>query len=358
MASDRKNPENGKSNYVNIAIDLILKVGMLALVIYLCFRILKPFLSLLLWGLIIAIILFPLFQKLRGWLGNRKKISSILIMVVALAILVIPSIWLVNQLVDGIKLLAENFQDGQIQIPPPSESVAGWPLIGEWLYENWLELSENIGPSLKKFLPQIAAWGEKVFGALANTGIGILQFAVSIIIAGIFLMYFEKGSVSGKAIFHKIVGERGDEFLETSLVTIRNVAAGVLGVAIIQTSLMGVGLVFSGIPLAAVWIILILVMTIAQIPVLIFNIFIIIYLFAFKDPGVAVLWSLYFMVMGMIDNVLKPMIMGKGASVPMLIIFLGAIGGFMAFGFIGLFLGAILLSLAYKLYTTWVSIES
>ncbi len=349
--------QGGNNNYVNTAIDLILKVGTLLLVIFLCFKILKPFLSILLWGLIIAIILFPIFKKLREWLGKRNKITSLLIMVVALSLLVLPSIWLVNQLVDGIRLLAEHFQGGTLKIPVPSESVADWPLIGGWLYEKWLDLSRNLGESLKGFLPQIAAWGERLVGALANTGLGILQFAVSIIIAGIFLMFFEKGEVSGKKIFRKIVGERGEEFLQISLVTIRNVASGVLGVAVIQTSLMGVGLILADIPLAAVWIVVILVMTIAQIPVLLFNIFMIIYLFAFRDPLPAVLWSLYFVVMGLIDNFLKPLIMGKGADVPMLVIFLGAIGGFMAFGFIGLFLGAILLSLAYKLYLTWVSME-
>lgn len=357
MANKLSNPETGKNNHVNTAIDLILKVGTLFLVIFLCFRILKPFLSILLWGLIIAIILFPLFYKLNGWLGKRNKLTSLLIMIVALSLLVLPSIWLVNQLVDGVRLLAENFQEGNLRIPTPSEAVADWPLIGDWLYEKWYELSQNLGSSLKGFLPQIAAWGERLFGALANTGLGILQFAVSIIMAGIFLMFFKKGSDSGRKVFNKIVGERGDEFMDISLVTIRNVAAGVLGVAVIQTSLMGVGMILANIPLAAVWIVVILIMTIAQIPVLLFNIFMIIYLFAFKDPLPAVGWSLYFIVMGLIDNILKPMIMGKGAAVPMLVIFLGAIGGFMAFGFIGLFLGAIILSLAYKLYVTWVSLE-
>ncbi len=357
MAGTLKPNGKGNSNYVNVAIDLILKVGTFALVIYLCFRILKPFLSMLLWGLIIAIILFPFFHKVNGWFGKRNKISSLLVIIVALALLVFPSIWLVNQLVDGVKFLAGSFQEGNFQIPPPSASVEEWPLIGPWLYENWMALSRNLGESLKGFLPQIAAWGEKLFGALANTGLGILQFAVSIIIAGVFLIFFEKGSDSGKKIFSRVVGERGDEFLHISLVTIRNVAAGVLGVAVIQTSLMGVGLILADIPLAAVWIILILIMTIAQIPVLIFNIFMIIYLFAYRDPFPAVMWSLYFIVMGLIDNILKPLIMGKGSDVPMLVIFLGAIGGFMAFGFIGLFLGAILLSLAYKLYLTWVSLD-
>lgn len=346
------------SKYVKIAIDLILKVGALFLVVYLCFRILQPFLGMLLWGLIIAIILFPVFMYLRRLLGDRNKVSSILLTVLALSILVLPSIWLVNQLVEGVKFLAGNIQAGDLSIPPPSESVADWPVIGNWLYEHWLDLSDNTGESLRGFLPEILSWGEKTLGALANTGLGILHFAASIIIAGIFLVFFEKGSESGKQVFKKVVGERGEEFLEISLQTIRNVATGVLGVAVIQTTLMGLGLILSNVPLAAVWIVLILVMTIAQIPVLLFNIPLIIYLFAFGDPMPAVLWTLYFLVMGMLDNVLKPLIMGKGSKVPMLVIFLGALGGFMAFGFIGLFLGSIVLSLAYRLYLTWVNTET
>ncbi|MCK5135263.1 MAG: AI-2E family transporter [Bacteroidales bacterium] len=357
MASKLNPSDKQENNYVNIAIDLVLKVGALFLVVFLCFKIINPFISILLWGLIIAIILFPLFQRLNHWLGERIKLSSLIIMVIGLSLLVLPSVWLVNQLVDGVKILADSFQEGNLTIPVPPESVSDWPLIGQWLYGHWLGLSEDFGESVKGFMPQITAWGEKLLSALANTGLGILQFAVSIIIAGIFLIFFEKGSNSGRKIFQKVVGDRGEEFLNVSLVTIRNVAAGVLGVAIIQSTLIGVGLFFANIPLAAVWIIVVLVMSIAQIPVLLFNIPLIIYLFAFLDPLPAVLWSVYFIIMGLIDNILKPIIMGKGSDVPMLVIFLGAIGGFMAFGFIGLFLGAIILSLAYKLYVTWVSYE-
>jgi len=349
--------EKKQFNLINTTIDILLKVGILFLFIILCFKIVRPFLSILLWGLIIAIILFPLFQKLNQWIGHKHKLSSVIITIIALSLLALPSIWLVNQLVDGVKFLADGIRDGNIAIPKPSETVADWPLIGPWMYDNWLQWSENFGDSVKGFLPQITTGGEKILGAFANTGIGILQFAVSIIIAGIFLIFFEKGSESGRKIFNKLVGDRGEEFLDISLLTIRNVAAGVLGVAVIQTTLMGVGLIFAEVPLAAVWIIVILIMTIAQIPVLLFNIPMIIYLFAFRDPLPAALWSGYFVVIGLSDNYLKPLFMGKGASVPMLVIFLGAIGGFMAFGFIGLFLGAILLSLAYKIYLTWITYE-
>jgi len=357
MAKKLNNPDKQGNNYVNIAIDLILKVGSLFLVIFLCLKILKPFISILIWGLIIAIILFPLFQKMNGWFGKRNKLSSLIITLVFLSLLILPSIWLVNQLIEGIRILAGNFQDGNLKIPVPPETVSEWPLIGNWLYEHWLELTENFGESVKGFMPQITTWIEKLLGALANTGLGILQFAVSIIIAGIFLVFFERGSDSGKKIFKKIVGNRGEEFMKVSLRTIRNVATGVLGVAIIQSALMGVGLIIAGIPLAAVWIIIILIMAIAQIPILLFNIPLIIYLFAFLDPLPAALWSAYFIIIGLMDNYLKPMIMGKGSDVPTLVVFLGAIGGFAAFGFIGLFLGAIILSLAYKLYGTWIANE-
>jgi len=344
-------------NYVGIAIDLILKVGAIALMVYISFRILKPFLGMLIWGLVFAIILFPVFQKVRTWLGMRNKLTSILLTLVALSILVIPSIWLVNQLVEGIRFLAGFVQEGELYIPPPTDKVESWPLIGPWLHKNWMDLSQNLGETLKGILPEIAAWSERVLGALASTGLGLLQFAASVIISGIFLVFFEQGTETGKKIFQKMVGQRGEEYMEVSLHTIRNVALGVLGVAIVQTSLMGVGLILAKVPLAAVWIVLLLIMTIAQIPALLFNIPLVIWLFATLDPLPAVLWTLYFLVMGFMDNLLKPLIYGKDADVPMLVIFLGALGGFMTFGFLGLFLGSIVLSLAYMLYLTWVNSE-
>ncbi len=353
-----ENDDSGKAEkkrIVNIAIDLILKLGGLFLVVFLCYKIVQPFINILLWSLIIAIILFPLFEFVSKLFRDRKKLAAIVISLAGLAVLVLPSIWLVNQLVDGVKYIADIVPDGEIHIPPPAEAVADWPIIGQWLYDIWMQASVNLAESLKGFMPQLSKFGEGLLSALANTGMGILQFAVSIILAGVFLVYFEKGSRSGTALFKKIAGDRGEEFMKVSLHTIRNVATGVLGVAIIQTSLMGVGLVFADVPLAAVWIVILLIMTIAQIPAILFNIPLIIYLFVFKDPLPACLWSLYFLVIGLIDNILKPLIMGRDSDVPMLVIFFGAIGGFIAFGFMGLFLGAIILSLAYKLYVTWIN---
>ena len=345
-----------KKRIFNISIDLILKLGGLFVVIFLCYKIVQPFINILLWSLIIAIILFPLLEFLSKYFRGRKKLASLLITLVSLSVLVLPSIWLVNQLVDGVKYIADMIPEGEWYVPPPTDAVADWPLIGQWLYDKWLQASENLGESIKGFMPQISNFAEKLLGAIANTGMGILQFALSIILAGIFMVYFRNAPQRGKVIFEKVFGDRGEEFMEVSLTTIRNVATGVLGVAIIQTTLMGIGLILADIRLAAVWIIILLIMTIAQIPAILFNIPLIIYLFAFMDPLPAALWTVYFLIMGLVDNILKPLIMGKGADVPMLVIFFGAIGGFIAFGFMGLFLGAIILSLAYKLYVTWITV--
>lgn len=345
---------NEKKKVFDISFDLLLKLGGVFLVVFLCYKIVQPFVNILLWSLIISIIMFPAFNLANRHFGNRHKLSALVITLISLSVLVFPSIWLVNQLVEGVKEIVNMIPEGKLRIPPPSESVADWPLIGGWLYDKWMQASENLLESIKNFMPQISTVGEKLLGGIANTGMGILQFALSIVLGGVFLVYFKTASQSGSVLFSKVAGDRGEEFKSVALSTIRNVAAGVVAVAIIQTALMAAGLIMAGIPLAPVWIIIILIMAMAQIPVLIFNIPMIIYLFAFMEPLPAALWSAYFLVMGLVDNFLKPLLMGKGASVPMLVIFFGAIGGFIAFGFMGLFLGAIILSLAYKLYITWV----
>ncbi len=336
------------------AVDLIVKIGVLLVLIFFCLRILSPFVHILLWAIIIAIIVYPLYEKMGRYFGKRKKMASLMITVLVLAILLVPSFWLLSSLVDGLSHLGADFSDGTFDIPPPSTQVAEWPIIGNWIYDNWLAASQNLGQAVQEYLPEIKSIGQKLLGSLAGTGVGILQFALSIIIAGILLAYSEDASRSGKKFFSRLAGDRGAEFAEVSERTVRGVATGVIGVALIQSILIGVAMLLVGVPIAGVWIVITLILAIAQLPMLLVIIPMIIWLFAFKEPLPAVLWSIYLLVAGVSDNILKPILMGKGATVPMLVIFLGAIGGFIVYGFLGLFLGAIILALGYKLYLTWL----
>jgi len=354
--NEKKSSSNGHGDPIlATAVDLIVKIGVLLVLIFFCINILSPFINVLLWAMIIAIIVFPLYEKLGGYFGRRKKIASVMITILALAILLVPSYWLLASLVDGLAQLGTDLKEGIFEIPPQSEQVMEWPIIGNWLYTNWMAASENLGKAIQEYLPQITTISEKLLGALAGTGLGILQFALSTIIAGVLLTHSDDAAESGKKFFTRLAGGRGEEFAEVSERTVRGVATGVIGVAIIQATLIGIALLIVNIPLAGVWIVITLIFAIAQIPVMLVTIPAIIWLFAFKEPLPAVLWSIYLILAGALDNVLKPILMGRGASVPMLVIFLGAIGGFIVYGFLGLFLGAILLSLGYKLYLTWLN---
>ncbi|MBN1131886.1 MAG: AI-2E family transporter [Bacteroidales bacterium] len=354
MKEEKRSDPGNKSPVLKTAVDVTLKIGLLLLVLFFCFRILQPFVNILLWALVISIIEYPLFSKLSNLMGNRPKIAAILITLLFLAMVTVPGYWLVDSLIEGLRDLGEDFRSGNISVPPPSEKVSEWPFIGAWIYDKWMHASESLSSFLREILPRMGSFGEKVFNSLAGTGLGILQFAVSIIIAGIFLMWSDSATVTGKKFFAKLIGERGEEFVSISQRTIRNVATGVIGVALIQTILIGVALVVTGVPMAGVWIVLVLILVIAQIPVLLVTLPIILYMFAFKNPLPAILWTVYLVVVSLIDNFLKPVIMGQGSSIPMLLIFLGAIGGFIAYGFLGLFLGAIIISVSYKLYLGWL----
>jgi predicted PurR-regulated permease PerM len=355
MASENSTNRKPTDTILATAVDLIVKIGVLLVLIFFCINILSPFVNILLWAMIIAIIVFPLYEKLGGYFGKRKKMASLIITILALAILLVPSYWLLSSLVDGLAQLGADISDGSFEIPPPSQQVSEWPLIGNWLYTNWLAASENLGEAIQEYLPQITTISEKLLGALAGTGLGILQFALSTIIAGVLLTHSGDAARSGRKFFTRLAGERGEEFAEVSERTVRGVATGVIGVAFIQSILIGIAMLVVGVPLAGVWIVITLILAIAQLPMLIVTIPMIIWLFAFKEPLPAVLWSIYLLAAGVSDNILKPILMGKGATVPMLVIFLGAIGGFIVYGFLGLFLGAIILSLGYKLYLTWLN---
>jgi predicted PurR-regulated permease PerM len=354
MNQDNKQPEEGKKSLLSTAVDLTVKIGTLLLIIFLCFKILMPFVSILLWALIIAIILAPVYERMGKWFGGRKKLSALVIALIGLAILLVPSYLLVDSIVVGLRELGESFREGTLDLPPPPASVAEWPLIGEWLYGNWVEIHEDLTEAVRKYMPQLRGFGEKVLNSLAGTGLGILQFALSIIIASVMLTYTEKVVSGIDRLFIKLAGDKGLEYAEVIDKTVRNVATGVLGVAIIQTTLFGAAMIFSGVPLAGFWILICLIIAIIQIPMIIVSLPLVIYSFATKEPLPAILWSLVFLVIGGVDNFLKPLIMGAGASVPMLVIFLGALGGFIAYGFLGLFFGAFVVSLGYKLYQAWL----
>jgi predicted PurR-regulated permease PerM len=239
-------------------------------------------------------------------------------------------------------------------VPPPPDNIDTWPLIGKSLKGVWHEASANLKATLTRFQPQLRAMSLWLLKSAMGTALGLVQFALSIIIAGIFMAHAKGSGNMARDLFVRLAGERGADFADISTKTVRNVVKGILGVAIIQALLAGTGFWVAGVPAAGLWAFACLFLAIIQIGIFPVVIPVIIYMFSNADSYTAGLLTGWLILVALLDNFLKPILLGRGAPVPMLVIFLGAIGGFFSMGFMGLFVGAVILSIGFKLLRVWL----
>ncbi len=350
--------ENGpipNKAYLGKAIEIAIRIALLAFTIWWCIGILTPFISIMIWAIIIAVALYPTFKKLRRVLGGKQKISAILITVLLLSIVIIPSILLVTSLTQGVVYIKESIASGTSIIPPPGDKINSWPYFAKPIGEAWKLASQSLDSAINKYRPQFKAASLWLFSALTGIGFGIIQLIVSTIIAGILLVYAEEGNNTTIKLFKRVAGTSGEKFADLSKITIIQVVKGILGVAIIQALMAGVGFLVAGIPAAGLLTIVCLILFIVQVGPAFVIIPTIIYMFSVANIVPASVYTIWMIIALLSGNVLTPIMLGRGAPVPMLVIFLGSIGGFISMGFIGLFLGAVVLSVAYKLYLVWLT---
>ncbi|MDN3641920.1 AI-2E family transporter [Lutimonas halocynthiae] len=338
----------------NSIYDTTIRLLIMLLIIVWCLLILYPFTSVLLWSLIFAMALYPLHTKIAKKLGGKPKLASALIVILALAIIFIPSWFLIDKLVSEVQSAKIELTTNGFTLPAPKENVREWPVVGEQVYEFWKGASENLGQTADKYHDQLADKGKKLAKGVLGALSALIQILISFIIAAVLLVFGEAGEGIRK-FFRKLAGSRGDEFADITMMTVSSVLKGVLGVALVVSFLHGIFFMLAGVPYAGILTLGIFVLGVLQIPAIILTLPIILYLFAVKSTSMAIMWTVFLIVAGLSDNILKPLLLGKGAAVPMLVIFLGVIGGFIFSGFIGLFTGAIVMSLGYKLFMGWLN---
>ena len=339
-------------------VDTIIRLGVLAVLLMWCFDILKPFVLILVWAVVIAIAIYPVHVFFEKIFRGRKILAVIVLTLVMLSFIIIPSGLIIYSLYEGVNHFRDAFNNGEHLIPPPGGTTANWPVITKPIVEIWQLASDNLQDAVVKYSEQIKEYGAILLIALAGFSKGILSFIVSIIIAGVLLVYADSSEAVTKKIFGKLVGKNSENFAEITVLTIRNVVKGILGVAFIQAAMIGVGFFIAGVPFAGLWTILCLILAIVQIGVGPIAIPVVIYMFSVSDTTTALILAIWIGITLVSDNVLKPILLGRNAPAPMLVIFLGAIGGFLYNGFIGLFLGAIILTIGYKLFMTWLETET
>lgn len=350
----QKNQTLSENNEMGRTLNILIKIGLILGLIVWCFLIVRPFLMITLWGVIIAVTAYPLYWWLKHKLGNRKKLASILITSLVLLIILIPFGLLAGTFIEGIGSLRSVIEGEKFLIPLPSESVKGWPLVGGYIYQFWYSASQNIEPLIKQFMPQIKEFLVWFLGAAKSTGVEFIKLIGSIIISGVFLAYSEQGGKFIRELFVRIAGNKGNELIDGAEKTVRNVSLGIVGVALIQSVLLGIGFLVAGVPGAGLWALISLFLGIIQIGVFPVTILVMIYMFIMAPTLTAILLLIWCIIVSPLDNILKPLLLGRGSKSPMLVIFLGAIGGFLLSGLIGLFFGAVILSLGYNLFHTWL----
>ena len=354
MTVDQPAPDKA---YLNRALEVSIYICLFVLLTAACLLILRPFIAVAVWGLIISIAGYPGYCKLQKLLGGKRGLASALFAVLLLTVLIVPIALLAQTLVDGFRSLAERLHNQTLSIPPPPPSVATWPLLGKPLSNLWSLASNNLSAALQSVAPQLKAAASGLFLAAAGVGLGVLQFFGSIVVAGFLLANSSQCARVSRGLAIHLLGDKGPEFEALAGATVRSVTTGILGVALIPSLLAGLGFLMIRLPGAGLWVLVFLVAAVLQVGGLVL-IPVVIYVFATTGPAKSAAFLIWCIVVALIDNVLKPLLLGRGVPVPILVVFLGAIGGFMAMGIIGLFVGSIVLSVGYKLLLAWLSLDS
>jgi predicted PurR-regulated permease PerM len=350
VKDDDRSPKLSASN--DELLLLAIRIVCLGFLGYWSLILIRPFLTIIVWSIIIAVALYPIFDWLSAKLYDHRALAAIAITILSLLVMLGPATWLALSLAETVWILLARLGDGTLTFPPPSEAVKAWPLIGEKIYESWLLASTNLRALVIEAAPHLKPLGSSLLNAAGSMGINLLKFIIAVVISGFLLIPGPSLIHSIKNVLGRVTAARGEEFVDLAGATIRNVSRGIIGIAILQALLAGIGLLFAGVPAAGLFSFLVLVLGIFQIGPSVILLPLIIWSWVAMDTAMAVLFTLYMVPVNLLDNILRPLV-AKGLSTPMPVILIGVLGGTLVHGMIGLFVGPIVLSIGWQLLVVW-----
>jgi predicted PurR-regulated permease PerM len=336
-------------------VDITVRLAALALLVFWAVVLVQPFLTIAIWSAVLVVALYPTFAWLAAWVGQR--LAAALLTIVGLLIIIGPATWLGLGLVEGLRSLSDRLGSGVLGVPAPPETVKGWPLIGNQLYQFWELASTNLEQALGEIALQLKPYTVDLLGMAGSAGGGIIKFFASVILMGFLFSPAPALAAYLKGLARRIESDRGEEFVELAGKTIRSVSRGVIGVSLLQAFAAGIGLWIAAIPGASLITFAVLVLGIIQIGPSIVLIPVIIWSWLKMGTMAAVIFTAYMLPVNLMDNVLRPIVMGRGLRTPILITFIGVIGGTLVHGLIGLFLGPVVLAVAWELLVAWIRDE-
>ena len=321
--------------------------------------IIMPFLAALIWATMVVVATWPVMLRIQAWLWGRRSLAVVAMTLLLLLILLVPLSLAIVTLVDHAdnivgwgKWLAE------FKVPPPPHWLAGLPVVGDKLQQFWQQFAaagiEDLAARLAPYASVVTQWFAAEIGSF---GLLFLQLMLTVIIAAILYAGGESAAAWIRRFGWRLAGERGEGAVVLAGQAIRGVALGVVVTALAQSLLSGIGLAIVGVPLAAVLTALIFILCIAQLGPMLVLLPAVGYVFWTGDTGWGIFLLVWTLVVGTMDNFLRPVLIKRGADLPLLLIFAGVIGGMIGFGLVGIFVGPVLLAVAYTLIDAWVKDE-
>ena len=332
-------------------VEQIAGIAFFALIGIGCTLVLRPFVTAVLWAAILCFATWPLYRRLERFLRGRKNLAAALMTALIALVLVLPFAIVGLTFADNVANLAKHLQDYSSKgVPPVPDWVARIPLLGEWLRTYWLDLHENTDLAAQTF----KRWYERITPALLRWGLslgqGILQLTLSMFLAFFFYRDGVKVVARVNEGMERIAGDYAKRLLETVGKTVKSVVYGLIGTALAQGIMAGIGFSLAGIPGAFLWALLTFVLSLIPGGPPLVWVPATLWLFLRGDTG----WGIFLGVWGLvcisgIDNLVRPVLISRGTTLPFVLTLLGVMGGLIAFGFIGLFLGPTLLAAGYSL---------
>jgi len=335
-------------------VELAIRIGALGLLLYFALTLVQPFITIAIWSIVIAVALYPPYEHLARLLGKRRRLAAALITIASLVVIIGPATWLALGLIESLRAISAHLDVSTFGLPPPPRAVRDWPLIGEPIYQFWDLASTNLREALGKIAPQLKPLGSSLLRVAAETGSGTIKFFAAIFVAGFLFAPAPRLVDAVKTFARRLVSDRGEELVALAGATIRAVSRGIIGISVLQALLAGIGLTVAGVPGASLLTSAVLIFGIIQIGPTVVLVPVMIWSWFSMETTAALLFTAYMVPVNLLDNLLKPIVMGRGLQTPMLVILIGVLGGTLAYGITGLFLGPIILAVIWELLATWM----
>lgn len=334
------------------AVGLVLLAGL----VLACVWVLAPFLGAVAWATILAVSTWPWFVRLRRRLGGRRKLAATL-MAVALGLAVVaPVVLVVVSLKDAVQSVTAVATDpSALRLPDPPPALTGLPVVGRRIEKAWRAAQADTGAALEVLRPYIRAAALWLLAEGARLGLALLEFLLAVVLAGFFYVTGERIADLVSRCAARIAGDRGPGLVRVSVQTIRGVFSGVIGTALVQGLLQAISFAVVGVPGVALLGMISFIVAMLQVGTAPVWIPAALWLAYQGHKGAAVFIVASGIFINLIDNVIKPYLIGRGGEgPPAMLIFVGVLGGLMAWGFIGVFLGATLIAIGYTLLRSWL----